>query len=99
MLGEFPRFKTSFVDRELTFALVSQQAQLDGRPSSLPHGTVLEPCRRGVLPEHSRLPTNRADPSAHQNQAVDRVYRLGQTKPVQTVRFVIDGSIEDRMLE
>lgn len=34
-----------------------------------------------------------------QNQAVDRVYRLGQTMPVVTVRFVIQKSIEENMLK
>ncbi|GAA5976261.1 hypothetical protein JCM11641_001097 [Rhodosporidiobolus odoratus] len=36
---------------------------------------------------------------AIENQAVDRIYRLGQTRPVQTVRFVVDKSIESNMLK
>ncbi|BGP15394.1 hypothetical protein JCM10213v2_003362 [Rhodosporidiobolus nylandii] len=36
---------------------------------------------------------------AIENQAVDRIYRLGQTKSVQTVRFVMDKSIESNMLK
>lgn len=36
---------------------------------------------------------------AVQNQAVDRIYRLGQTKPVQTVRFVMKDTIETNMLK
>ncbi|GAA5829809.1 hypothetical protein JCM11251_007888 [Rhodosporidiobolus azoricus] len=36
---------------------------------------------------------------AVENQAVDRIYRLGQTKSVQTVRFVMDKTIESNMLK
>jgi SNF2 family DNA or RNA helicase len=36
---------------------------------------------------------------AVENQAIDRVYRLGQQKNVQVHRIVIQGSIEDRILE
>ncbi|KAJ8509434.1 hypothetical protein ONZ45_g8403 [Pleurotus djamor] len=36
---------------------------------------------------------------AVENQAVDRIHRLGQTRPVQTIKFVIGGSIEERLLE
>lgn len=32
-------------------------------------------------------------------QACDRVHRLGQTKPVQTTRFIIEHSIEENMLK
>ncbi|GAA5930136.1 uncharacterized protein JCM15063_004725 [Sporobolomyces koalae] len=36
---------------------------------------------------------------AVENQAVDRIYRLGQTMPVQTVRFIMKKSIEANMLK
>ncbi|GAA6017033.1 hypothetical protein JCM11491_006136 [Sporobolomyces phaffii] len=36
---------------------------------------------------------------AVENQAVDRIYRLGQTMPVQTVRFIMRKSIEANMLK
>ncbi|GAA5987310.1 hypothetical protein JCM5350_008142 [Sporobolomyces pararoseus] len=36
---------------------------------------------------------------AVENQAVDRIYRLGQTMPVQTVRFIMKHSIEANMLK
>ncbi|KAK4055462.1 hypothetical protein OIV83_000008 [Microbotryomycetes sp. JL201] len=36
---------------------------------------------------------------AVENQAVDRIYRLGQTQSVQTVRFIIRKSIEANMLK
>lgn len=36
---------------------------------------------------------------ATEDQAIDRVHRLGQTKPVHVTRFVIAGSIEERILE
>jgi SNF2 family DNA or RNA helicase len=32
-----------------------------------------------------------------ENQAIDRVYRLGQTKPVTTIRFIINDSVEKNM--
>lgn len=31
-------------------------------------------------------------------QAIDRVHRMGQTEPVDVVRFVVEGSIEEKML-
>ncbi|MBW0485311.1 hypothetical protein O181_025026 [Austropuccinia psidii MF-1] len=36
---------------------------------------------------------------AVENQAVDRVHRLGQTKPVRMTRYIITGSVEQNMLE
>lgn len=36
---------------------------------------------------------------ALEEQAMDRVHRLGQTKPVDVIRFAAAGSIEERMLE
>ncbi|KAG8931874.1 hypothetical protein FRC03_004298 [Tulasnella sp. 419] len=36
---------------------------------------------------------------AVENQAVDRIHRLGQKNPVTTVKFVIEDSIETRLLE
>ncbi|KAI5868628.1 SNF2 family N-terminal domain-containing protein [Durotheca rogersii] len=36
---------------------------------------------------------------AAEAQAVDRVHRLGQTRPVRTVRYIMRGSIEEKMLE
>jgi DNA repair protein RAD5 len=32
-------------------------------------------------------------------QAIDRVHRMGQTQPVEVVRFVVEGSIEEKMLK
>ena len=34
-----------------------------------------------------------------ENQAIDRTYRIGQTRPVRVVRFITRGSIEQRMVE
>ncbi|KAI0030206.1 SNF2 family N-terminal domain-containing protein [Vararia minispora EC-137] len=36
---------------------------------------------------------------AVENQAVDRIHRLGQTKPVVTVKLIIEQTIEARLLE
>ncbi|KAI0347820.1 hypothetical protein BDW22DRAFT_1384725 [Trametopsis cervina] len=36
---------------------------------------------------------------AVENQAVDRIHRLGQTRPVTTIKFIIENSIEARLLE
>ena len=36
---------------------------------------------------------------AVEQQAVDRVHRLGQTLPVTTIRFIANNTIEDRMVE
>lgn len=35
---------------------------------------------------------------AVEQQAVDRVHRLGQTRPVQTIRFIARGTIEENMV-
>ncbi|KAI5926168.1 SNF2 family N-terminal domain-containing protein [Camillea tinctor] len=35
---------------------------------------------------------------AAEAQAVDRVHRLGQKRPVRTVRYIMNGSIEEKML-
>jgi DNA repair protein RAD5 len=34
-----------------------------------------------------------------ENQAIDRVHRLGQDKPVHVKRFIIRNSVEEKMLE
>ncbi|KAL1748579.1 SNF2 family N-terminal domain-containing protein [Schizophyllum fasciatum] len=36
---------------------------------------------------------------AVENQAVDRIHRLGQTRPVTTVKLIIENTIEARLLE
>jgi len=34
-----------------------------------------------------------------ENQAMDRVHRIGQTRPVRVVRFIMDGCIEEQMIK
>lgn len=36
---------------------------------------------------------------AAEAQAIDRIHRLGQTRPVTTTRFIMAGSFEEKMLE
>lgn len=36
---------------------------------------------------------------AVEEQAIDRVHRIGQTKDVNVIRFLMEGSIEERMHE
>ena len=38
-------------------------------------------------------------PAAVENQAADRIHRLGQHKPIRVTRFIIGGSIEERILK
>jgi SNF2 family DNA or RNA helicase len=44
-----------------------------------------------------KLLMNFRNPAVEQ-QAIDRVHRLGQTKPVQTIRFIAKGSIEENIV-
>jgi SWI/SNF-related matrix-associated actin-dependent regulator of chromatin subfamily A3 len=37
--------------------------------------------------------------NAMEAQAIDRVYRIGQTKPVKVFQILIEGTIEERVLE
>jgi DNA repair protein RAD5 len=37
--------------------------------------------------------------TALEEQAIGRVHRIGQTRPVEVVRFVVQGTVEERMLE
>lgn len=34
-----------------------------------------------------------------ENQAIDRVHRIGQTKPVQVIRYIMRDSVEVKMLK
>lgn len=34
-----------------------------------------------------------------EEQAIDRVHRIGQTKPVKVIRYVCRGTVEERILE
>ena len=36
---------------------------------------------------------------AAENQAIDRTHRLGQFKPIQATRFIIAGTVEERILK
>ena len=36
---------------------------------------------------------------AVENQALDRVHRIGQKRPVRAVRFIMKGTVEERMIE
>ncbi|KAF5097074.1 hypothetical protein D0Z00_002539 [Geotrichum galactomycetum] len=36
---------------------------------------------------------------AIESQAIDRIHRLGQLRPVRVVRFIVDGSVEERILK
>ena len=35
---------------------------------------------------------------AEENQAMDRVHRIGQTRPVRAIRFIMKNSIEQRFI-
>jgi SWI/SNF-related matrix-associated actin-dependent regulator of chromatin subfamily A3 len=34
-----------------------------------------------------------------EDQAIDRIYRIGQTRPVSVFRFFIENTIEDRVFK
>ena len=44
------------------------------------------------------LPTDTVETTA-EAQAVDRVHRLGQKRPVFIKRFIMDGSFEEKMVD
>jgi DNA repair protein RAD16 len=49
-----------------------------------------------MIPPAERLsPHFRWNPAV-EFQAMDRIHRLGQFKPIKVVRFVVEGTIEDR---
>eukprot|EP00984_Skeletonema_dohrnii_P037600 scaffold39844_cov167-Skeletonema_dohrnii-CCMP3373.AAC.1 len=37
--------------------------------------------------------------SAIEEQAIDRIHRIGQTRPVTVKRFIMEGTVEQRVLE
>ena len=37
--------------------------------------------------------------TALEEQAIGRVHRIGQTRPVEIIRFIVQGTVEERMLE
>ncbi|KAH8915110.1 hypothetical protein BT69DRAFT_1272217 [Atractiella rhizophila] len=37
--------------------------------------------------------------SAIEQQAIDRVYRIGQTKPVRVIQMVAENTVEDKVLD
>ena len=42
--------------------------------------------------------SNASPQVATENQAFDRIHRIGQTKPVSIHRLIVRGTVEDRML-
>ena len=39
------------------------------------------------------------DLSAAEMQAIDRTHRLGQYRPIRAVRFIAEGTVEERVLQ
>ena len=37
--------------------------------------------------------------SAAEMQAIDRTHRLGQYRPIRAVRFIAEGTVEERVLQ
>lgn len=37
--------------------------------------------------------------SAAEMQAIDRTHRLGQHRPIRAVRFIVEGTVEERVLQ
>ncbi len=56
------------------------------------------PIRLILLTLKLALCCDRWNPAVEQ-QAQDRIHRLGQFKPIHVTRFVIAGSIEERILK
>lgn len=54
-------------------------------------------CRKGFRNSHvSRFIKNSR---AAEMQAIDRTHRLGQYRPIRAVRFIAEGTVEERVLQ
>ena len=49
--------------------------------------------KEGTCPDRGRW-----NPAV-ERQAADRIHRLGQFRPITVIRFVVSGTIEDRLLK
>lgn len=52
----------------------------------------------GAVLKHLAMHGVRWNPAVEQ-QAQDRIHRLGQYKPIHVTRFIIGGTIEERILK
>jgi hypothetical protein len=55
-------------------------------------------CLSGQVADHIFVIDPWWNPAA-ELQAIDRVHRIGQTKPVKAIRFIIKDSIEERIVQ
>jgi DNA repair protein RAD16 len=53
---------------------------------------------RGVILEQLSLTLSVSQQPAIEQQAIDRVMRIGQTRPVTVVRFLMEDSVEERIV-
>jgi DNA repair protein RAD5 len=105
VLAEFTKTETytdDIVDEE-TESPFQGPAKKDPRPSTPPATVLLISLRAGGVGLNLTAASNVfvMDPwwsFAVEAQAIDRVHRMGQTRDVNVVRFVVKDSIEGRML-
>jgi DNA repair protein RAD5 len=63
-----------------------RRASRADQPSALPPSFAASPARSNVIS------------GAVENQAIDRIHRFGQTREVYVTRFLVDKSIDDKMI-
>ena len=69
--------------------------------SRLPYGQLVEPCRRVPYVHFFQEPNLYFSDRTIQcyTEAMDRIHRLGQHRPVQAIKLVIEDSIESRIIQ
>lgn len=84
---------TEFRDIGLEISFAQEQVELQGTKKVVCLFPALSNHRH-----HWAAASDRWNPAVEQ-QAQDRIHRLGQYKPIHVTRFVIAGTIEERILK
>ena len=82
------------------FEIDTNMSRLESRRLQQCHFTraVVEPCSRGKYPPHAVVVED-TDNGQKQEQAFDRVHRIGQQRPVHIYKLVVQDTIEEQILK